>query len=71
MTLTLNSPESGPFYRIEIVQGATKRDITWPAAVKWPQGEEPTQFHEINTTNVVYLDYDGTNYIARWELDFS
>lgn len=71
VTVTLSNPLSGGQYRIKIVQGGTVRAVTWPATVKWPQGEEPTQFHDANTTNLVVLDYDGTNYWGTWELNLS
>jgi len=71
VTLTLNNPISGASYRIKVIQGATSRLIVWPSNVKWPQGEEFTQFHDINTINMVWLDYDGTDYLVRWELDLS
>jgi hypothetical protein len=71
VTLTLSNPQSGADYRIEILQGGTVRTLVWPAAVIWPQGEEPSQYHEASTTNVVTLDYDGTNYLGKWELNLS
>lgn len=71
VTLTLSNPIEGADYRIRIDQGATLRNLIWPAAVLFPQGEEPSQYMEVNTTAVVWLDYDGTNYLCRWELDLS
>jgi len=71
VALTINNPIEGGCYRIEVVQGATKRIVAWPASVQFPQGEEPSQYMEINTRNLVKLDYDGTQYLATWELDFS
>lgn len=71
VTLTLSNPISSANYRIKIIQGATLRTLVWPAAVKWPQGEEPSQYHEVSTTNVVRLDYDGTQYLGSWELKYS
>lgn len=71
VTLTLSNPIEGADYRIKVIQGGTKRSLIWPANVKWPQGEEFSQFHEINTVNMVWLDYDGTDYLVKWELDYS
>jgi len=69
VTLTLNNPIEGADYRIKVLQHATKRTITWPASVKWPQGEEPSQYSENSWVDVVYLDYDGTDFIGRWQLN--
>ena len=71
VALTLSNPLAGASYRIKIIQGATKRLITWPAAVLWPGGEEPTQFQDANDVGIVWLDYDGTNYLSSWEINLS
>lgn len=44
-SLTLsNAPASGTGYSIiwEITQDSTTRSISWPAAIKWPGGDDPT-----------------------------
>lgn len=69
VALTLTNPKTGGIYRITVLQGATVRSVLWPVSVKWPAGEEPSQFMSANSKNVVYLDYDGAEYIATWELD--
>jgi len=71
VTLTLDNPIQGGEYRVKVVQGATARLLIWPANVKWPGGEEPSQFQLLNSDNVVYLDYDGTDFIGRWELAYA
>ena len=72
VTATLSNPVEGSTYMIFVTQGATKRLITWPATVKWPQGEEPTQYHSINTVNSIVMHWDGTNYYCvNWQLDIS
>jgi len=71
VTLTLSNPIEGADYRIKIVQNATKRVITWPASVLWPQGEEPSQYSENSWVDMVYLEYDGTNYLGKWELNLA
>ena len=55
VTLTLSNPQTGGQYRIKVIQGGTARTLVWPAAVLWPQGEEPSQHHLVNTTNMVWL----------------
>lgn len=67
VAVTLSNPQSGATYRIKIIQGVTVRSITWPASVLFPGGINPTVHHNASTVNLVYLDYDGTNYLALFE----
>lgn len=71
VTVTLSNPVAGETYRIKILQGATARVIVWPASVLWAQGAEPTQYHQVNSKNIVFMEYDGTNYYADWEIDIA
>lgn len=69
VTLTFLNEAIGGDYRIKVLQGATLRALVWPAQVKFPGGEEPSQFMSVSSSNVVYLDYDGTDFIASWEIN--
>ena len=69
--LTLTNPIEGALYRIVISQGATFRDITWPASVKWPQGQLPILTQTAPAKDKVDLYFDGTNYYADWQVDYS
>jgi len=69
VTLTLSNPQTGGRYFVNVVQGGTKRTLTWPAAVKFPEGEEPSQFMTVSSTNGVWLEYTGSVYLCRWELN--
>ena len=71
VTLTLLVPATGGFYRLWITQGATARDIIWPAAVKWPQGQKPILSTTNGAVDLVELYYNGSVYRGTWELDFS
>jgi len=71
VTLTLSDPIEGGIYRIIFTQGGTKRTLIWPAAVLWQGGEEPSQHSSINSSNIIYLDYDGTSYYTKWDIEFS
>jgi hypothetical protein len=71
VTLTLSNPQAGGLYRILIEQGATARDIIWPAAVKWPQGQKAILSTGNGDVDMVELYYDGTQYLADWQVDFS
>lgn len=71
VTLTLSNPQAGALYRLIIIQGATARDIVWPAAVQWPQGQIAILSTGNGDKDIVELYYDGTNYLSDWQVDFS
>lgn len=71
VTLTLSNPQTGALYRIIIIQGATARDIVWPASVKWPQAQAAILSTGNGDKDIVELYYDGTNYLSDWQVDFS
>lgn len=70
VTVTLSNPEDAAIYVLYLIQGATARDVIWPASVKWPQGQKPI----LSTTNTaidkITLTYDGTSYYGDWNLDY-
>lgn len=70
VTLTLSNPQTGAWYTIWVVQGATFRDLVWPAAVKWPQGQAPIMTQANGAVDMIKLYYNGSVYRAIWELDF-
>lgn len=70
VVLTLSNPGIGTDYFIWITQGATARDVTWPAAVKWPQGVAPILSTANGAVDLIWLYYNGTHYRGTWELDF-
>ncbi|MBR9701030.1 hypothetical protein GOV11_04150 [Candidatus Woesearchaeota archaeon] len=70
VTLTLSNPVQGSLYRIFIIQGATVRDLVWPASVKWPQGQKILLSTDDDAKDYVTLYYDGTDYLSTaWDLD--
>ncbi len=71
VTLTLSNPVAGILYRLHVVQGATPRDITWPASVKWANGQKPILSQVDDAIDVVKLYYDGTNYFGDWNLGYA
>lgn len=71
VTVTLNNPTTAVLYRIFVIQGATPRDIVWPASVKWPQGQNPILSQVDDAIDMVELYFDGTNYYGQWELSFA
>jgi hypothetical protein len=71
VTLTLSNPATGSIYYIWVTQGATFRDLVWPAAVKWPQAQAPILSSGAGKVDLVKLYYTGSIYRGEWELDFS
>jgi hypothetical protein len=64
VTLTLSNAVAGGAYAIKIIQGATARTLSWPAAVKWPSGTPITLSTASGAVDLVSIFYDGTNYYA-------
>ena len=71
VVVTLSNPSAGASYRIYIEQGATPRDVTWPASVKWPQNVDPILTLSASAVDMVELYYNGTDYKGIWYKDFS
>jgi len=62
VTLTLNSGAAGASYIIKAIQGATARDLIWPAAVLWSGGSAPVITTTNDAVDIIALYCDGTNY---------
>lgn len=72
VTITLSNPETGGLYLVYIIQGATPRALTWPASVKWPQGQSIILSQGNDEKDFVLMQYDGTDYnVLDWDLDIS
>jgi len=71
VTLTISNAQSGGLYRLFVIQGATARDIVWPASVKWPQGQVAILSTANGSVDIVELYYDGTNYYADWQVGWA
>lgn len=71
VTLTLSNPIEGGIYLIQVTQGATPRDLIWPASVKWPQAQKPILSTSNGQIDLVSLMYNGTNYLGSWDLNYS
>lgn len=71
VTVTLSNPVQGAVYKIFLIQGATPRDVIWPASVKWPQAQKPILSIGNSDIDIVELYYDGTNYYGDWDLKYS
>ena len=70
VTLTLSNPQTGAKYIILVIQGVTPRDLIWPAACLWPQGQKPI-INTASETHKIELFYNGTNYFGDWNVNYS
>jgi len=71
VTLTLSNPQAGAFYLMLVTQGATARDLIWPANVKWPGAQKPILSTVNGAVDKIILYYNGTNYYGDWDLNYS
>lgn len=72
VTITaFNNPQAAGRYTLFIIQGATPRDVIWPASVKWPQAQKPILSVGSGDIDKVDLYFDGTNYFGSWDLAFA
>lgn len=71
VTLTLSNPIKGATYRLLVIQAATPRALTWPAAVKWANGQAPILSDSNDAVDMVKLYYDGTNYYGDWDVAYA
>lgn len=69
VTLTLSNPTEGASYKLYVTQGATPRNLIWPAAVKFPQGQAPILSTTNGAVDVIELYYNGSIYLSEWEND--
>lgn len=66
VTVTLSNPVIGVTYKILAIQAASEKTITWPASVKWPQGQAPILSSTEDAIDKIELYWDGTNYFGDW-----
>ena len=72
VALTLSNPIAGSQYTVLFIQDGTgSRTVTWPATVKWPAGTPPTLTTAAGAVDMCTFRWDGTNYRASCQLNFS
>ncbi len=73
VTLTLSNPQTGGRYMLEVTQGATIRDLVWPANCKWQGGVKPALSTDTAAGDVIKVElyFNGTNYLGDWNLAYS
>lgn len=70
-TFTISSFRTGGSYCLRVIQGAGPYAITWPAAVRWPGGQEPTLSQGSGDIDIfTFVSFDGSNLEAFPSLDF-
>ena len=72
LTITLANPEPGASYKLFFKQPATALAITWPAAIKWPQGQAPIFTETLNAIDSVDLYYNAVDgvYWSDWQVNY-
>lgn len=72
VTLTLSNPGSGyASYVVKVIQGSTPRNLIWPGSVLKPGGVAPTISTADNAIDVMYLIWDGANYLLTFQQAFA
>lgn len=71
LVVTFTAPPGPGNFLLKVVQGATPGTLTWPGTVKWPNGTAATLSSTTSDVDIVSFYYDGTNYYAVANLDFS
>ncbi len=72
VTLTLNGApaSSRAIYYIKVIQGATTRNLIWPAIVDWPGGTAPTISAANDDVDLIKLYFDGFRYLGTFDQNF-
>jgi hypothetical protein len=70
-TVTFDAPGGPCNLILEVVQDSTARTITWPATVKWPEGDPPTLSTGSGEIDIITFYYNGTTYYGGYLYDFS
>lgn len=70
-TFTINNPITGVRYTLVLIQDGTgSRTVTWPGTLLWKGGAAPTLTTGANKKDIIYLLWDGTNYLGTSDLNF-
>lgn len=54
-----------------ITQGATPRNIVWPASIKWANGVAPILSTANGAIDIVRLRYVGSTYYGDWDVAYA
>jgi hypothetical protein len=61
-TYTFTAPAQHKHLQLRMIWSGAGRNPSWPAAVKWAGGAEPTWITTDGAVNIASFYYDGTNY---------
>lgn len=71
-TITFVAPPGPCNLTLKVVQDATgNRTVTWPANVRWPNGQAANLTNAGDAIDLVSFYYDGSNYFGVASLNFS
>lgn len=70
VTLTLSNMQAGASYVILFINGATPRDVVWPASVIWPESAAPILTQSNDALDRITIFYDGTNAWADFSSNY-
>ena len=71
VTLTLSNPISATTYLIEVTNGATARNLIFPAGTLQAEGGSNTYVGIANTKDLIAVMWDGTNYFINVSRNYS
>lgn len=66
VTFLFVNAAAGQTIKIRITQGASSYTLTWPAAVRWQGGVEPTMTTVNGKMDFYTITYDGVNYLGEY-----
>jgi len=70
-TLSFSNGQAGGEYKLILRQDGTGgRTITWPASVKWANGDAPTLTVTASGVDVMDFVYDGSSYLGKSSLSY-
>lgn len=70
-TFTFSNPTTGQHLTILLLQDATgSRTVTWPASVKWSNGNAPTLTTTASKLDLIGFIWNGTNYLGFTSLNY-
>jgi hypothetical protein len=70
VTLTFSNPASGAAYILKVIQGATARTLTFPAAVIWESGSAMVLTSTDDAVDIASCTYVGSNYLCNYGSDY-
>jgi hypothetical protein len=70
VTVTMSNAVAGAIYILHVTQGATARNLTWPASVRWPSGVAPVISTTASSEDVLTFFYNGTKFYGTYGQDY-